>query len=334
MKLIIDLMGLDLGPEEVLHGVINSAKKTNLNYVLAGPEDLAKKFVNESNLDINRFEFIDTNEYITNEDDPARSIRRKKDSSIVLGLERLNVDGDGLLSAGSTGALVAGGIFITKRLEKVERSTLTAFIPNQKGKNTIMVDTGAVVDSKPEMLNQFAVMGSVVAEKYFSIDSPKVYLANVGVEEGKGDTVSKETYDLLKENSKINFCGNIEARDFLTGKADVIVADGFAGNMMLKSSEGAASVLFDEIKHEIKSSFMAKIGAFFLKSSLNNIKAKYDYKKVGAAVLVGLKKPLFKAHGSSDRVAIENAIYKAEEYIGRDINKFIEEKLWVIKKEL
>ncbi|EHR33946.1 fatty acid/phospholipid synthesis protein PlsX [Helcococcus kunzii ATCC 51366] len=327
MKLIIDLMGLDLGPEEMMYGILNAAKNSKLDFVLSGPEELARKMVSESDVDINRFEFIDTNEYITNEDDPARSIRRKKNSSLVLGLDRLNEEGDGLLSAGSTGALVAGGIFVTRRLEKVERSTLTAFIPNQRGTNTILVDTGAVVDSKPEMLSQFAVMGSVLAEKYFSIDNPKVYLANVGVEEGKGDVLSKETFDLLKENDNINFCGNIEARDFLTGKADVIVADGFAGNMMLKSSEGAASVLFGEIKEVVNSSFLAKMGALLLKSSLKKIKDKYDYKKVGAAVLVGLRKPLFKAHGSSDRVAIEHAIYRAEEYIGSDINKYIEERL-------
>lgn len=320
-------MGLDLGPEEMMRGIIDSMKNTKMNFVLCGPEKLARNMIKEANQDINRFEFIDTNEYITNKDDPARSIRRKKDSSLVLGLERLNIEGDGFLSAGSTGALVAGGIFITKRLNKVERSTLTAFIPNQKGKNTILVDTGAVVDSKPEMLAQFAVMGSVVAEKYFSVNNPKVFLANVGVEEGKGDMLSKEAYDLLKSNENINFCGNIEARDFLTGKADVIVADGFAGNMMLKSSEGAASVLFGEIKEAVNSSFIAKVGALMLKSSLKKIKDKYDYKKVGAAVLIGLNKPLFKAHGSSDRVAIENAIYRAEEYIGSDINKYIEERL-------
>lgn len=327
MKLIIDLMGLDLGPEEVIHGVYDSLEKTKLNFVLVGPSDLAKKIANDRNVDSSRLEFIDTNEYITNEDDPARSIRRKKDASIVLGLERLNEEGEGLLTAGSTGAALAGGIFITKRIKNVERATLTTFVPNKLGRATVLVDSGAVVDSKPEMLEQFAVMGSVVAENYLGIKSPKVYLANIGVEEGKGDNLSKETYDLLKSNNKVNFCGNMEARDFLTGKADVIVADGFAGNMMIKSTEGAASVLFGEIKDALNSSIISKLGALLIKKSLKTIKDKYDYKKVGAGVLVGLNKPIFKAHGSSDREAIKNAIYKAEHYINSNVNKTIEERL-------
>ena len=327
MKLIIDLLGSDLGPEEILYGIIDSLNNTKLNYVLVGPEQLAREVINKNSAEITRFEFIDTNEYIKNDEDPARSVRRKKDSSISLGLERLNEYGDGFLSAGSTGALLAGGIFITKRMEGVLRSTLATFIPNQEGRTTVLVDSGAVVDSKPEMLNQFATMGSVTAEKFLKYDKPKVYLANVGTEEGKGDTLSKETYKLLSENDKINFMGNIEARDFLTGKADVIVADGFSGNMMLKASEGAASVIFGELKSQIDSSFIAKIGALILKPYLMKIKDKYDYSKVGAGIMLGINKPIFKAHGSSNRRAIKNAIFKAEEFMNSKINENLEGRL-------
>ncbi|MFM1524664.1 MULTISPECIES: phosphate acyltransferase PlsX [Helcococcus] len=327
MKLIVDLMGADLGSEEVINGVCDSLEKTKLNFILVGPEEVARQIIKLRQLDFNRFEFINTTEFIENHDDPVRSLRRKKNASLVLGLEKLNEEGDGFLSAGSTGALLAGGIFITKRLEKVKRATLATLIPTQSGSQTILVDSGAVVDTKSEMQDQFAVMGSVVAEKYLQIKNPKVYLVNIGSEEGKGDIRTKEVYELLKNNPNINFCGNIEPRDFLTGKADVIVADGFAGNMMIKSTEGAASVLFSEIKTAVTSSIISKIGALLLKKSLKNIKDKYDYKKVGAGVLLGLNKPLFKAHGSSDREAIKYAIYKAEELLSSNINKTIEERL-------
>lgn len=327
MKLLIDLLGSDMGSTEIVKGVINSLDNTKFNFILVGPEIEARNVLKENNIRLDRFEFIDTDVYITNEEDPARSLRRKKDSSIVLGLNRLNEEGDGFLSAGSTGALLAGGIFITKRFTGVLRSTLATFIPNQKGKSTLLVDTGGVVDSKPEMLNQFATMAYITAQKYMNIEKPKVYLANVGVEKGKGDSLTKETYALLEENDKINFMGNIEARDFLTGKADIIVADGFAGNMMLKASEGAASVLFGEIKEQVQSSFRAKIGALILKPFLKKIKDKYDYKKVGAGIMLGLNKPIFKAHGSSDKEAIEHAIYRAEEFINSKINENLEGKL-------
>lgn len=328
MKLVVDLMGADLGVEEVVNGVCDSFEKTKLNFILVGPKENAQRIINKRNIDHSRVEFIDTNEFIENHDDPVRSLRRKKNSSLVLGLEKLNEEGDGFLSAGSTGGLLAGGIFITKRLKNVKRATLATLVPTRSGSQTILVDSGAVVDTKPEMQEQFAVMGSVVAEKYLNKKNPKVYLVNIGAEEGKGDIRTKEVYQLLKNNPNINFCGNIEPRDFLTGKADVIVADGFSGNMMIKSTEGAASVLFSEIKTAVTSSFFSKIGALLLKKSLKKIKDKYDYKKVGAGILLGLNKPLFKAHGSSDREAIKFAIYKAEELINSNVNNTIEERLW------
>ncbi len=327
MKLVVDLMGADLGVEEVVNGVCDSFEKTKLNFILVGPKENAQRIINKRNIDHSRIEFIDTNEFIENHDDPVRSLRRKKNASLVLGLEKLNEEGDGFLSAGSTGGLLAGGIFITKRLKNVKRATLATLVPTRSGSQTILVDSGAVVDTKPEMQEQFAVMGSVVAEKYLNKKNPKVYLVNIGAEEGKGDIRTKEVYQLLKNNPNINFCGNIEPRDFLTGKADVIVADGFSGNMMIKSTEGAASVLFSEIKTAVTSSFFSKIGALLLKKSLKKIKDKYDYKKVGAGILLGLNKPLFKAHGSSDREAIKFAIYKAEELINSNINNTIEERL-------
>lgn len=328
MKLIVDLLGADLGPKEIIYGVIDSLDKTKFNFVLVGPESLAKEILKEKNIKLNRFEFIDTDEYITNEEDPARSIRRKKNSSLTLGLNKLNEEGDGFLSAGSTGALLAGGIFITKRINGVKRSTLATFVPNRQKSVTILVDSGSNVDSKAEMLDQFAIMGSIVSQNFIGKKNPKVYLANIGAEKGKGNNLSKAAYELLEQNDKINFMGNIEPRDFLSGKADVIVADGFAGNMMIKTTEGVAAVLFDEIKEQVESSFLVKLGALLMKPALKAVKDKYDYKKVGAGVILGINKPLFKAHGSSNREAIKHAIYKAEEFIASNTNKKMEENLW------
>lgn len=326
MKLIIDLLGTDLGPKEVVLGVIDSLNNTNLNYILVGPEEIARQTIKEENADINRFEFIDTNVYITNEEDPARTLRKKKDSSLVLGLNRLNEEGEGFLSGGSTGALLAGGLFITKRIGSIKRATLMAPIPNAKGGVTLLADTGAVVDTTPEMLSQFASLGSIVARDYLKKSNPKVYLLNVGTEEGKGDLRTKEAYNLIKGNDKLNFMGNIEARDFLSGEADVIVADGFSGNIMLKSTEGAYSFIFSELKSALMSSLKTKMGGMLIKSSLSGFRDKYDYKKVGAAMLVGVNKPLFKAHGNSNRLAIEHAIYQAEKFLEGNIIESIKKE--------
>lgn len=326
MKLIIDLLGTDLGPEEVVHGVINTLDNTDINYILVGNEKVARKVIKERNANIDRFEFIDTDVYISNEDDPARSLRSKKNSSIVLGLNRLNEEGDGFISAGSTGALLAGGLFITKRIGDIKRASLMAPIPNGKGGVTLLADTGAVVDTKPEMLTQFATMASIVSNKFLDVENPKIYLLNIGLEEGKGDSRTKETYDLLKSNEKLNFMGNIEARDFLTGKADVIVADGFSGNILLKASEGALKFIFSEIKNAIMSSTKSKIGGALIKSSITGLKDKFDYKKIGAAMLVGVNKPLFKAHGNSDRQAIEYAIYQAGKFLKGNIIESIKKE--------
>lgn len=326
MKIIIDTLGSDLGYEEVVQGVIEASKETTSNYVLVGPKDKIQSKINKANLSDARFEYIDTDLYITNEDEPVKAIRKKKDSSTVLGLNKLNEDGyDGFISAGSTGALLAGGLFITKRIGNVERAVITAALPTRKGP-TILVDTGAVMDSTSEMQQQFAIMGSIYANKVLNRPNPKVYLLNVGQEEGKGDIRAKKTYNLLKETKHLNFCGNIEARDFISGLADVIVADGFAGNVGLKSIEGVASLLFKEIKDGAMTKLRYKLGAMLMKPVFKDIANMYDYKEVGAAMLLGIKKPVFKAHGSSNNVAIKNAIINAEKIIKTNIIDNIEEE--------
>lgn len=326
MRIIIDTLGSDAGYKEVVDGVLQACKKTDANFLLVGPEQEIRKIIEASDVGLERFEFIDTEEYITNHDEPVKSIRRKKDSSTVLALNKLNEkDYDGLISAGSTGALLAGGLFITKRIDNVERAILSAALPTKNGP-TIFVDTGAVMDSTPSMQEQFALMGSIYAEKVLDRDNPKVYLLNIGVEEGKGDMRTKKVYDLLKNNPKINFQGNIESRDILSGQADVIVTDGFAGNVLIKGAEGIAGLLFKELKQGIMSSFKAKIGGLLLKDTFKQIAKNYNYKEIGAAMLLGVKKPIFKAHGSSDATAIMNAILTSEKIIKTNIIAYMQEE--------
>lgn len=326
MKIIIDTLGSDLGYEELVKGIIEAAKISDSNFVLIGPKNKIEKQVNNSNLDKSRFEYIDTEVFIENHDEPVKSIRRKKDSSTVVGLNKLNEEGyDGFISCGSTGALLAGGLFITKRIGSVERAVISAAIPTKKGP-TILVDTGAVMDSTPEMQKQVALMGSIYAKEVLGRTNPEVYLLNVGAEEGKGNLVAKKTFDLLKNCENLNFQGNIEARDFITGKADVIVADGFAGNIGLKSIEGVASILFKEIKEGAMSKIKYKLGALLMKPVFKEIAEMYNYKEVGAAMLLGVKKPLFKAHGSSDAQAMKSAILTSEKIIKTNIIKHLEEE--------
>lgn len=340
MKLIIDTLGSDAGYKEIVAGVLEACKLTDSRYILVGPEDEIKKEIEASDINIERFDFIDTKEYIHNDDEPVKSIRRKKDSSIVLALNRLNEeDCDGFLSAGSTGGLLAGGLFITKRINNVERAVISAGLPTKNG-STILVDTGAVMDSTAQMLEQFALMGSTYAKKVLNVYEPKVYLLNVGLEEGKGDLRSKKVFELLKNNSRINFKGNIEARDVLSGYADVIVTDGFAGNVLVKAIEGVANLLFKEIKQGIMSSTKAKIGGLLVKDTFKKIADAYNYKEIGAAMLLGVKKPIFKAHGSSDAHAIKNAILTSEKIIKTNIIEKLKEEFendwrkncWINKK--
>lgn len=324
MKFIIDTLGADLGFEEVVKGCIEAVKESSSNLTLVGPEEEIRNIITRKNADINRFDIINTDIFIENNEEPVKAIRKKKDSSIVLGLNLLNEQGyDGLISCGSTGGLLAGGLFITKRIDNVERAVITAAIPTRKGA-TILVDTGAVMDSTSDMLDQFATMGSIYSSTVLNKSNPKVYLLNVGSEEGKGDNRAKKTFKVLEENKSINFMGNIEARDFLTGKADVIVSDAFAGNIALKTLEGVAGTLFKEIKEGAMSKFRYKMGALLMKPVFKDISEMYSYREVGSAMLLGIKKPVFKAHGSSDSHAVKNAILNAEKIIKTDIIDKIE----------
>jgi len=326
MRVIIDGMGGDNAPSEIVRGAIDALKEYDIDLLIVGKEDLIRAELKKYDYKKEKVEILHADEVISNEEDPAFAIRRKKNSSLVVGMKALTEGkGDVIVSAGSTGAILAGGLFIVKRIKGIQRAALTSVYPTINGLS-LLVDAGANTDSKPEYLQQFALMGSIYMEKVMGIDNPKVGLANIGTEEGKGNELAKTTYDLLKE-SNINFIGNVEGRDIPYGAADVIVADGFVGNMILKVTEGVALSLFGQLKDAFLKNTKNKIGALLLKSSLKELKSKIDYREYGGAPLLGTKQPIIKAHGSSDAYAIKNAIRQGINFVERDVIKTIEANL-------
>ncbi len=326
MKIIVDCMGGDKAPVDIVKGSIDALKEYGIDLILVGREELINNELNKYDYPKEKVEVLHAEEVISNDDDPALAIRRKKNSSMVLGLKALSEGrADGFVSAGSTGALLAGGLFIVKRIEGIDRAALSSVYPTTKGLS-LLVDAGANIDSKAEYLQQFALMGSIYMEKVMGITSPKVGLANVGTEVGKGNQLAKEAYDLINDLD-INFIGNIEGRAMPLGEADVIVADGFVGNMILKVTEGVAISLFKELKEVFMSNSKTKLGALLVKSDLKSLMSKTDYTEYGGAPLLGTKKPIIKAHGSSNAYAIKNAINQCLMFIENDVIKTIEENI-------
>ena len=328
MKIIVDAMGGDLGPLEMVKGSIEAVNELNTNIILVGNEDIIRDELKKYTYPEDKVEILNADDIITNDEDPSLAIRRKKNSSMVVGAKALADGlGDGFLSAGSTGALLASGIFIVKRIEGIHRSPLSVLYPTLKG-FSLLLDAGANVDCKPEYLYQFALMGSIYMEKVMGITKPTIGLLNIGTEKGKGNILTKDTYAILEE-SKLNFIGNIEGRDLPAGKADVIVTDGFAGNIALKLTEGMAISTFSLLKEELMKNTRTKLGAAILKPEFKNMKNTLDYREYGGAPLLGIKKPIVKAHGSSDAYAIKNGIKQLVKFIENDVIKIIEANIHI-----
>lgn len=325
MKVIVDAMGGDNAPKEIIKGSIDAVIESDIELILVGKEDLIYKELEQYDYDKEKVEIIKASDIITNDDDPATAIRRKKDSSMVVGLNALKEGkGDAFISAGNTGAILAGGLFIVKRIAGIERAALTSIYPTLHG-NALLVDAGANVDCKPEYLKQFALMGSIYMENIMEIKNPKVGLINIGVEKTKGNALTKEAYDLL-EASDVNFIGNIEGRDIPQGVANVIVADGFVGNVVLKLTEGMASAIFSKLKDAFMTNTKTKVSAMLIKPQIQELKSMMDYREYGSAPLLGVSKPVFKAHGSSDAYAFKNGIKLLTNFHSKDITGIIEEK--------
>ncbi len=326
MKIIVDAMGGDNAPDAIVKGCLLARDEYNVNIVLSGKEDIIKKCIESETKDYKNIEILNAEDVITNDDKPVMAIRRKKESSLVKALYAVkNNEADAIVSAGSTGALLSGATLIIGRVGGLERPALAPFIPTNKG-FSLLVDAGANVDCKPEYLIDFAIMGSIYVKHVLNIDNPRVGLLNIGGEEGKGNKLAIDTYELLK-NSDLNFSGNLESRYVLNGDADVIVADGFAGNVLLKSIEGTASYIMKGLKEELTSTFISKIGALLVKPSLRNFKKRLDYGEVGGAMLLGVNAPVIKAHGSSDSIAIKNAIKQTKNILDSSVVDLIRESI-------
>ncbi|MEG1805436.1 MAG: phosphate acyltransferase PlsX [Clostridia bacterium] len=313
-KIVLDAFGGDNAPIEIVKGAVNSVLSQNeFDVCLVGKEDVIKSELSKYKFDENRIEIINASEIVTNDDVPTDAIKNKKDSSLVVGLDSFKKRDDlvGFVSAGSTGAVLTGSIFKVGRIRGISRPALAPILPTVNGGNVLMLDIGANVDCKPEYLCQFAIMGTAYMRDVYKVNSPRVALLSNGTEDKKGNALTKEVFPLLKEMSGINFVGNMEAREILSGEYDVIVTDGFAGNVALKGTEGAVLTVLALLKQEIMSSFMSKIGALFLKKSFKNLKRKLDYNKSGGAPLLGIDKVVVKSHGSSKAVSITASLKQA-----------------------
>ena len=301
IKIVIDAFGGDYSPAEVVKGAVLAVNSNDkIHVVLSGREEEIKAELSNFKYNEKQISILNAIEVIDNNDVPTVAIRTKKDSSLVKAFDyaKDNDDVVGVISAGSTGAVLTGGFMKFGRIKGVHRPALCPIFGTLTGSIVSICDCGANMDCKPEYLEQFGIMASAY-HNVLGNKKPRVALLNVGTEDHKGDTRTKEAFELLKNNEHINFVGNMEARDLMSGEYDVVVADGFSGNVLLKSTEGAMKGLLGALKKEIKSRLLSKIGALFMKKTFRNLKSKFDYSKQGGAVLLGCKKLLVKAHGNS-----------------------------------
>ncbi|SFD81466.1 phosphate:acyl-[acyl carrier protein] acyltransferase [Lentibacillus persicus] len=321
MKIAIDAMGGDHAPEAIVKGAEEAISHIDdLDITLVGDEKKVKQYLSGSN---NRINIIHTEEVITAEDEPVRAVRSKKNSSLVLMAKEVKEGrADACISAGNTGALMSAGLFVVGRIRGIDRPALSPTLPTTDGKGFLLLDVGANVDAKAHNLVQYAIMGSIYTEQVRSIHRPTVGLLNVGTEEGKGNELTKKAFNQLKE-APVNFIGNVEARDILSGAADVVVTDGFSGNIALKTIEGTAMTMFSMLKETLMSSVKTKVAAGMVKPDLKTLQSKLDYSEYGGAGLFGLKSPVIKAHGSSNSRAIYNAIQQAAHMVEYDVSETI-----------
>lgn len=320
MKIAIDAMGGDHAPKEIILGVNKAALDfSDTEFVLFGNEEQIKTHLQPND----RITIIHTKDVIGPTDEPVRAVRRKKEASMVKMAQAVaDKEADACISAGNTGALMTAGLFIVGRIKGIERPALAPTLPTLDGKGFLMLDLGANADAKPEHLLQYAWMGQIYAEKVRKIEKPRVALLNIGSEANKGNELTKKAFELL-EQSDVNFIGNIEARELLEGHADVVVTDGFTGNVVLKAIEGTAASLFSMLKSTFTSSLKNKLAAGMIKSDLVELKNLMDYSEYGGAALFGLQAPVIKAHGSSNANAIYHAIRQARDIVMNDVSETI-----------
>ena len=320
MKRVIDGMGGDNAPMAPVEGACMAVKEYGIDIVITGDKDKLEKELAKYDCDKTKIRIVHTSQVISNDEKPVVAIRRKTDSSMVVALNMVkNKEVDAMVSAGSTGALLSGGVFVIKRIKGISRPCICTAIPTMQAGLTLLSDTGANVDCNSQQLLDFAAMTNIYAKKVLKIDKPRLALANIGTEEGKGNELLKNTYEVLKNREDMNFIGNMETREILNGVCDIVICDGFIGNIIVKTLEGTALALFKKMKEAIMSSTKAKIGALLIKDSLKELKNSLDYSSHGGAPFLGVEGGLIKAHGSSDSRAIKNAIRQAIEFVDGNV---------------
>ncbi len=339
MKIIIDAMGGDNAPLAPVMGAIDAARDFGAQITLVGREAEIMKVLRDK--DIAELPagitIANAEEVVDMHDDPANVVRKKKDSSMVVGL-RMLADGEGnaMISAGSTGALLSGATLIVKRVKGIRRAAMGPCMPNKAGGKTVLLDCGANAECTPEFLLQFGLVGSLYAKKSLGLENPRVGLLNIGTEDTKGTPLQKEAHALLTDahnKGLLNFIGNIEGRDVLLGEVDVVVCDGFSGNVLLKSIEGTAYFMGSLMKHKIfKRNFGSVLGYLLCKKGVDEVMGMMDYREIGGTQFLGIKKPVIKAHGSSDARAFRNAVRQAMEAADNNIAVELEQNLSQIKE--
>ena len=334
MKIILDAMGGDHAPEAPVLGALQAAKDFNAQITLVGKgEEILEAMRRNGISDLPAgVEIANADDVVDMHDDPASVIHKRKNSSMVVGLKMLaEGQGDAFISAGSTGALLTGATLIVKRVKGIRRAAMGPVMPNKAGGKTVILDCGANAECTAEFLLQFGIVGSLYAKKHLGVAEPKVGLLNIGTEDSKGTPLQKEAYALLQsaaDQGLIRFVGNVEARDVPLGAVDVVVCDGFAGNVLLKSIEGTAMFMGSLMKHKIfKRNIFSMLGYLLCKKGVDEVIGMLDYRTIGGTQFLGIKKPVIKAHGSSDALAFRNAVKQAMDAASRDISQELEQGL-------
>ena len=339
MKIILDAMGGDHAPEAPVLGAIEAAKTWGTQITLVGRGEEILEVMRKNGIENlpEGMEIANADDVVDMHDDPGSVIHKRKNSSMVIGLRMLSEgQGDAFVSAGSTGALLTGATLIVKRVKGIRRAAMGPAFPNKAGGKTVICDCGANAECTPEFLLQFGIVGSSYAKNLLGVAEPKVGLLNIGTEDSKGTQLQKDAYALLTkaaERGLINFVGNVEARDVPLGAVDVVVCDGFSGNVLLKSIEGTAMYMGSLMKHKIfKRNIFSMLGYLLCKKGVNEVMSLLDYRTIGGTQFLGIKKPVIKAHGSSDVLAFRNAVRQASEAVQHDINTDLEAALQKMKE--
>ena len=335
MRIIVDAMGGDNAPLAIVKGALRGQKRWGVDITLTGDEAAIRQALTQCGVTAlpQGMDIVPATEEVTMEDDPSTVFRRKKDTSMGVGLTLLrDGQGDAFISAGSTGALLTGATLITKRIRGIRRAAMAPIMPTVTGR-AVLIDCGANAECTPEYLLQFAYLGSFYARHVLGIENPRVGLLNIGVEAEKGTDLQRQTRALLMQQPRLNFIGNIEAKEAIKGGCDVIVTDGFSGNILLKSMEGVGSFAGTALKKMFKKNLLTKLAALAVMPGLNEFKGRLDPNKVGGTAFIGISKPVIKAHGASNAEAIENAVGQAAAFARSGLIEKIEENIDLMKIE-